>query len=306
MKAFFFTTRSLVLSCIVLASFWLLVSCSQAERPQDVSMAMVAEKSADMGLVGSFNAMPAAKAELSRMEKEKSAVPSQTRKRIVNGQLDLELNDLAAAMEGISKYNESLGGYTAANALNTAYASLTLRVPAERYSSLLGQAKAWGKLLSSETRTDDVTDSWYDLDTRLKAKRILLERYLSYLRAAKSVEDLMAIERQVSDTTTEIEQLEASFRNLDQQIAYSTLNITLHLPGSPDRTGFDLGSALQKFLKNLGEFFQNLLIWILYLVFFGIPIALLTALFFWLLFGRIGLLRRLFALLRAKRKTITS
>ena len=67
--------------------------------------------------------------------------------------------------------------------------------------------------------------------------------------------ELMAIERQVNELTAEIEQLEGGFKRLGDQVAYSTLTVNLSLPGSTDRTGYDLGGALSDFLANVRDFF---------------------------------------------------
>jgi hypothetical protein len=225
-----------------------------------------------------------------------------TRKRILTGDLSVQVADLDMAMRSTDTAVKELGGYVAASSLESGYGSLTLRVPAERYGELLAKVSGKGRVISTNSRSDDVSDSWYDLENRIRNKKILLERYQTYLRQAKNVEELMTVERQVNETIMELEQLEGSFRNLDDQVAYSTLTVYLRLPGSPDQRGFNLRDAFAGFLRDAGEFFQKILIWLLYLVVLGIPLALLAALSYLLLFGRIGLLRKLFRALSPQRK----
>ena len=223
------------------------------------------------------------------------------RKRIVTGSLDLQVADMAGALSAINGRMAGLGAWLASSQIEAAWASLVIRVPAERYDQLVSQLGGSGRIIRSSTQAEDVTDQWFDLDNRLRSKRILQERYLTYLRQAKNVEDLMAIERQVNELTAEIEQLEGGFKRLGDQVAYSTLTVNLSLPGSTDRTGYDLGGALSDFLMNVRDFFQAFLVIVLYVVVIGTPLVLAAAVAWWLCFGRIGLVRRLFAHLSGRR-----
>lgn len=222
------------------------------------------------------------------------ANPAEARKRVVTGSIDLQVGDLATAIARLQETLSGLGGYVATSQVEAAWASVVVRIPAERYDDLVKGVSGQGKVIRSHADVADVTDQWFDLDNRLRAKRILLERYLGYLRQAKNVEDLMTVERQVNDVTLEIEQLEGSFKRLANQVAYSTLTVNLSLPGSGERTGYDLGGAMADFLDNAGAFFQGAVVVLLYVLAIGTPLVLLAAAAWWLLFGRIGWIRRLF------------
>lgn len=73
----------------------------------------------------------------------------------------------------------------------------------------------------------DVTEQFYDTQIRLKNAEVLRDRYIELLRQAKTVEDSLAIERELARVTQDIELLKGKLRFLQNQIAFSTINLSL-------------------------------------------------------------------------------
>jgi len=162
-----------------------------------------------------------------------------------------------------------------------------------------------GKIVSKSVNSRDVTEEFYDLDTRLSTRRILLERLQTYLKQAKDVKDMIEIESKINDVTTEMERMQGRLNRLTEQIDYSEIDIYAKLPVNRTEEGFilpDTKSQFREFCKNILNFFSNFLFVVLYIIIYGVPSVLMIFLLYWLCFGKIGLLRKLFAKIRAPHK----
>ena len=107
----------------------------------------------------------------------------------------------------------------------TAY--YTVRVPADQFRSFLKQADGLGNVLSSTRHAENVTSSYTDYEARLSSLNTQEERLLDMLKKTTDVESLVALEQRLSDVRYEIESIERNLRNLDRQISYSSVTLTL-------------------------------------------------------------------------------
>jgi hypothetical protein len=160
------------------------------------------------------------------------------RKLIRTAQLNLEVPSYDRAAEAVTRAAEDAGGYVAESRAARADAgrrggSLTVRVPAERFTALLPALKSLGTVTNESVSTQDVTKAYTDLETRLRVKRDAAARVQAILntRTARLAEVLEA-ERELARLTEEIERMEGERRFLDQEIALSTIALELHEPAS--------------------------------------------------------------------------
>lgn len=106
---------------------------------------------------------------------------------------------------------------------------LTIRVPADQYDSLINQISSLAyKLENKYSNVEDVTERYYDLQSRITNQKALEQRYLELLKKASSMQDILEIEKNLSEVRTTIEQLEGQFKYLSKQISYSTLNVSFY------------------------------------------------------------------------------
>jgi hypothetical protein len=105
--------------------------------------------------------------------------------------------------------------------------SLTLRVPAEQFEATMADLEALGDVNFRNVVGTDVTEQFYDTQIRLKNAEVLRDRYIELLRQARTVEDSLAIERELARVTQDIELLKGKLRFLGNQIAFSTINLSL-------------------------------------------------------------------------------
>ncbi len=221
----------------------------------------------------------------------------QDRKLIKTGSISLEVEQLAATEEAVLAWCQSFGGYVASSFNHETNAAFTVRIPAVRFDDAMAAAGNLGRVRSRNVSTQDVSEQFYDLRTRLDTRKILRDRLQSYLAQAKDMEDLLHIERELNSTLTEIESMEGRMRRLSNQIDYSTITVDLQLPYRTTDQGFQwpsLDRTVRRFLSNVVDFFVDFVAIVLYIIIFGIPILGLVVLLYWLLLGRVGLLRKIF------------
>lgn len=103
-----------------------------------------------------------------------------------------------------------------------------VKVPPYQLELLITDLGATVGRLSGRTQdTTDVTDQLVDLDIRIGVERDVIERFRALLGDATALQDIVEIERVISERTIALEQLQASQRNLDDRVERSTLTIEL-------------------------------------------------------------------------------
>jgi hypothetical protein len=161
---------------------------------------------------------------------------------IRTGQVRLRVDDYEAARTNLTATVEARGGYVSdsrkqvhdVDGATWTSGQLVLRVPAENFSETMTAVEGEGQVLDSQTSTQDVTDRVVDLEARLKNLRAERDRLRTLYERANTTEDVLAVERRLSEVQTEIERTEAQLQNLERRVAYATITVELSEP-RPDR-----------------------------------------------------------------------
>jgi hypothetical protein len=110
---------------------------------------------------------------------------------------------------------------------------VTLRIPSDHFDAVFAGLKPFGKLLTDKIDVEDVTKAYFDLETRLRVKRDTEGRLREILRTRTArLSDVLEAERELARVTEEIEGLEGERRFYDQQVAFSTVVVSLQEPQS--------------------------------------------------------------------------
>jgi uncharacterized membrane protein YdfJ with MMPL/SSD domain len=128
---------------------------------------------------------------------------------------------------------------------------LTVRVPADKLSTVLQQIRSLGRVRQDQLSTEEVTEQVVDLEARLKNARNTEQRLIDVLnnRTGK-VGDILQVEQEISRTRENIERMEAQRQNLMKRVEMATVNITLaeefkaQLETTPIGTGTRLWNTL--------------------------------------------------------------
>lgn len=109
-------------------------------------------------------------------------------------------------------------------------AAIHIRVPAERFNNAMEALRALGVVTDEGISSADVTDRLIDNEARMTAWRAQEERLIALLENAATVEDIVDIEKRISEVRADIEQVAATQRDLQNRVAASLIRVSLHLP----------------------------------------------------------------------------
>jgi hypothetical protein len=118
-----------------------------------------------------------------------------------------------------------------------ANATVTLRVPSDRLDAIMAEIPSLGEVLQQNASATDMTEQYVDLAARLKNLKAEEERLRDFFDRAEDVEDLLAVQRELSRVRGEIEVMQAQVDSIDRQAARATLTIALTEPGPIVRPG---------------------------------------------------------------------
>lgn len=246
--------------------------------------------SADMAGDGAGADAGGAEAYDEALEQSGSAVdPAAAGARMViqTGWISLVSDDPVATANAVVGIVTASGGRTdnrsvvAASEYQKPSASLTVRIPADALDGVLEQISSQGDLLESSISAEDVTLTGQDLDARIEAKELSVERLENLLAGATTSEDIINAEQTLTQRQSELEQLKAERAWLGEQVALSTISVSISLPDDvpvTPPTGFTGGlsngwDALTGSLVTMMAVVGYLLPW---LVIIGLVVALVV------------------------------
>lgn len=229
--------------------------------------------------------------------KEESAEEFE-RKLIKNGDISLEVTDLEKTQNAVENWVKQFGGYISNSNNGEKSSSYTVRIPAEKFDEAMNAVGNLGIVKNKNISTQDVSDQFYDLQTRLETKKVLREKLNGYLTRANSMQDILKVESQLNSVQSEIESMEGRLKRLTSQIDFSTISIYISLPYNTKQGGGfvlpDVGDGFRHFVSNIISYFGKFVAVIFYVIICGIPLIAVLALLYWLLFGKVGLLIKLY------------
>ncbi len=151
---------------------------------------------------------------------------------IYTGDLRVEVNDVAVAASQVEKTVAEAGGRSSDRQMSTdaeghRTATITLRFPAAKFTPVHDALLKLGDVISDRVQSQDVGKQFVDLEARLKNS----EREETVVAALFSREgkigDVLQVERELARVRGEIEQVQGQLRYLKDQVAFSTLTVTL-------------------------------------------------------------------------------
>lgn len=152
-------------------------------------------------------------------------------KMIYRGYLYLESTGFDAAVEGLDQLVAQMGGYFESSELNnySPYRSAyyVVRVPSAKYSEFCGKVGQLAQVNSQQHTTENVSEAYYDTESRLVTQRTKLERLQELLAKADKMEDIITLESAIAETELQIEQLTGTLRKYDALVDYATVEISL-------------------------------------------------------------------------------
>lgn len=203
------------------------------------------------------------------------------------GSMALEVTALRPAIDQATALVSSLGGSVAEsheqNSDGHQGASVTYRIPAERWAEALAGLRALGqRVLSEDTDAQDVTAQVIDLDARianLQASELALQGIMG---RATTITDVLKVQQELTAVRGDIESMIAQRDQLADQAALGTLEVAYSVPvdeAAVASSGWDFGREVDgafAALVRVGQGLASLTVWLLIVVLpVLIPLALI-------------------------------
>lgn len=263
-----------------------LVSCGAAagknESYRDSSDLYYAETTAanyDIGYLEPSASADSYKSENTDSAGMPSANPVREEKLVYTASVTLESEDFEAASDALHQKIASLGGIIVSeNAYNLnkkGYGGrsmdMTVRIPQENYETFLAGLSDICNVAAVNRYVENLTERYYDNENRLKSYRIQEERLFAMLEKAESVTEMLEIESRLCDVQYQIEALTNTQRTIDNDVRYSTFNLTLtevkkFTTPEPETFGDKFKEAVGGSVESFGVFSENLLFFFIYVL----------------------------------------
>ena len=167
---------------------------------------------------------------------------------IKTGSLSLQVAALDPALAGAGEVVTSLGGYAAGSDRegdgDSPSATVTYRIPAASWDAAFERLRGLAqKVLGEHSATKDVTAEVVDLGARITNLRVTEAALQAIMNRAGVIKDVLTVQTELTKVRGEIEELGAQKAHLEEQAAYSTLEVTFSLkapdPVAVEKAGFD-------------------------------------------------------------------
>jgi len=106
-------------------------------------------------------------------------------------------------------------------------AEIIIRIPSEKLNDFLDDVTLLGNVLQTVVNTEDVTDAYFDIETRLEALNIKKSTYMALLDETKEISEIVSLTDALSDVIYEIESLTTKLNKYDSLVEYSTVTIKI-------------------------------------------------------------------------------
>jgi hypothetical protein len=152
--------------------------------------------------------------------------PGKDREIVMTGSIQLNVRDANKEAAEFTRWVEQHGGRIDARheyGDDVVSTSLTARIPSKHVGAAVAQLRTQGDVMTADLGREDVTAQGADLDGRIKALKISIERLENILNRAGSSSEVIEAETALSQRQQELQSLELQRRSLDDQVALSTL-----------------------------------------------------------------------------------
>ncbi len=160
--------------------------------------------------------------------------PGEVEQMIIwNASISLTVEDTKQAMTQVQALARDLGGRTIGSeswvSNDQLFAQLTIRVPAEKYEDAMARLRDVALEVNRESaNSEDVTDQYVDLESRLRHLEAKEEQLLGFLEDAEDTEAVLAVYEHLAETQAEIEHVKGRMGYLKELSAMATISVELY------------------------------------------------------------------------------
>jgi hypothetical protein len=169
--------------------------------------------------------------------------------------------------------------------------SMVIRVPVEEFDSVMDQIAAMAvEVTYSNEWSEDVTEEYVDVTSRIEAMEAARDRLLTIMEEADTTEDLLQAEAQLTVREADIEALKARRNYLSDSAKLSRITITLdpYVLYEPIDTEWNPSETVRYAIERLIDGFQG---FVDFLIVFGIATLPWLVFFGLIIWGIVALVR---------------
>lgn len=235
------TKRFITVTAALLVSVFLLVGCGSSVMNESLRDAMDAPQTSfdgkySAGLSASDNYVYTESENSAVTTAPSSSVPDTGRKLIKNVTLRLETKEFDMFQAELNARIQSFGGYVQSSSVDGGsyysknyrrYATVTARIPAEHLEAFVSGVSEISNVTSRSENTNDVTLSYYDMESHVKALRSEYDTLIGILEKCKELKDVISVQSRITDVLYQIESYQSKLNNYDNLVAYSTVTMNI-------------------------------------------------------------------------------
>ena len=167
---------------------------------------------------------------------DKEAVQTTGRKLIKNVNLRLETKEFDAFTAELNARITAFGGYIQSSSVDGGsyysknyrrYATVTARIPAEQLDAFVSGVSEIANVTSRSENTNDVTLSYYDMESHVKALRSEYDTLVGILEKCTELKDVISVQSRITEVLYQIESYQSQLNNYDNLVAYSTITMNI-------------------------------------------------------------------------------
>ena len=190
--------KSLLIISLVGASL-ALFSCQKKGFDSNVSFAsnydsegsvnapMASKKMMARSVVSNDMVLEEAVPEMASSTSGESETVSTERKLIKNGNITVQVEDLLDGEKSVTEWAKSFNGYVENSSTNERNAWFTVKVPSQKFDEAMQSLGNLGIVKSHGISMQDVSEQYYDLETRLSTKKVMQTNLKKYLAQATNL-----------------------------------------------------------------------------------------------------------------------
>jgi len=204
------------------------------------------------------------------------------RKIVKTGYLTLEVDSVVKAMDNVAGIASDLNGYVVSSNKheddNRYFGRISIRVPAKRFDEAFNKLHQIAINVPYEsTDSRDVTEEYTDLKAQLHNLEATEAQYLALLEKAETVEDILNVQRALSDVRGDIERIKGRMLYLERTSDMSLIEINLEETTPLGTTGWNALKTLKSAVSGLitfGKVLANIAIWLVIFCPIWVPILI--------------------------------
>ena len=157
----------------------------------------------------------------SKAQADKLLQQDTNRKIIYSASMEVQVKKLENQVAETMKIAESFEGYI----VHAHNENITIRVKVQHFDTAMTVLSQLGEIKDKTITGKDVTDSYFDITTRLENAEKTRNRYLELLNKAEKVSDIIMIEKELERLNREIEGFKGRLEQYDELVEYATISI---------------------------------------------------------------------------------